>query len=287
MRKFLLYNESGEQKQLQGGNVFLQTPEGLGFENDIEYMQSGGYFVPTSDAQAQVEKTGVLVFTGNGYQEYQDLMNWMLSAQKLILAYNPTNTWYYQHIAVRSIEKSEMRLNGHILEVPVAFLPLSPIYSTYDLNIGVPSQSVQSAKEYTYTYPYTYSNSGVAGLVTFTASAQMDCDWEIELDGAISAPAVTVTRNDTNETIGRVDLTATSAQAGEKIIYNTIAGTAGAVLIDANNDEMDLTPYLGLQTGLPTYFRIPANVSCSLQVSATSLVGLQAKVTVYRYYRTV
>ena len=287
MRKFLLQNEYGEQINLQGGNIFLYAPEGLGFEENVDYMQSNGFFLPTSDAQGQVEKYGTLVFYGNGYKEYQDLMDWILAAKKLSLAYMPIDTWYYQNVSIKSVEKSELKLNGKVLEVPVVFSPLSPIYAPYDLNLTIEGQEAHSNKKYDYMYPYVYSNSGIAGKLNFTFSAQIDSDWQVELDGAISAPAITVTRNDTNEVIGKVDLTATSAQVGETIVFNTVAGRAGAKLIDGNGDETDLTPYLGLDTGLPTYFRIPANVPCSLQITATSLLGLRARMVIYRYYRTV
>lgn len=287
MRKFLLQNEYGEQINLQGGNIFLYAPEGLGFEENVDYMQSNGFFLPTSDAQGQVEKYGTLVFYGNGYKEYQDLMDWVLAAKKLSLAYMPIDTWYYQNVSIKSVEKSELKLNGKVLEVPVVFSPLSPIYAPYDLNLTIEGQEAHSNKKYDYMYPYVYSNSGIAGKLNFTISAQIDSDWQVELDGAISAPAITVTRNDTNEVIGKVDLTATSAQVGETIVFNTVAGRAGAKLIDGNGDETDLTPHLGLDTGLPTYFRIPANVPCSLQITATSLLGLRARMVIYRYYRTV
>lgn len=287
MRKFLLQNEYGEQKQLQGGNVFLYAPEGLGFEEEIEYMQSNGFFLQTTDAQAQLEKSGTLVFYGNGYQEYQELMDWILAAQKLTLGYKPLDTWYYQNINVSRVDKSELKLNGNILEVPVVFMPVSPIYTPYDLNITIEGQTAHSNKKYNYMYPYVYSNSGIAGKVNFTITAQIDSDWQVELDGAISAPSITITRNDTNEVIGIVDLTATSAQVGETIVFNTVAGRAGAKLINSDNTETDLTPYLGLTTSKPTFFRIPANVPCSLQITATSLLGLRARMVVYRYYRTV
>lgn len=287
MRKFLLQNEYGEQINLQGGNIFLYAPEGLGFEENVDYMQSNGFFLPTSDAQGQVEKYGTLVFYGNGYKEYQDLMDWILAAKKLSFAYMPIDTWYYQNVSIKSVEKSELKLNGKVLEVPVVFSPLSPIYAPYDLNLTIEGQEAHSNKKYDYMYPYVYSNSGIAGKLNFTFSAQIDSDWQVELDGAISAPAITITRNDTDEVIGKVDLTATSAQVGETIVFNTVAGRAGAKLIDGNGDETDLTPYLGIDTGLPTYFRIPANVPCSLQITAASLLGLRARMVIYRYYRTV
>ena len=287
MRKFLLRNEYGEQIELQGGDLFFYAPEGLGYADNIEYMQSNGFFIVASEEQSQVEKTGTLVFYGNAYQEYQNIMNWILSAEKLSLAYKPLDTWYYQNIQVTEVEKSELRLEGKVLEVPVVFTPISPIYAPYDLNLTIEGQTAHSNKKYNYLYPYVYSNSGVAGKLNFTITAQVDSDFQIELDGAISAPSITVTRNDTDAVIGKIDLTATSAQVGETIIFNTVAGRAGAIKRDSDGVETDLTPYLGLETGTPTYFRIPANVPCSLQVNATSLLGLRARMTVYRYYRRV
>ena len=369
MRKFLLQNEYGEQQALQGGDIFLYAPDGMGYEDEVEYLQTNGFYLPINAAQAQVEKNGTLVFYGNGYKRYQELMNWVLAAQKLTLAYKPLNDWYYQNIAITRVEKSELRLNGQVLEVPVTFTPLSPIYTPYEQEIKISGETEDRYKRYTYAYQisrdsfgnrisdttepeyigksltaitedaiatpidviriingeevevhgfmlgygnfvwynggyyfvdmnmhwqvltpiycYTYSNTAVAGQIKFTIAAQIDCDFSLTLYGAISAPSITVTRNDTRKTIGIIDLTAVSAQAGEKIEFNTVAGRAGAVLVDSAGHSTDLTSFLGLATGYPTYFRIPANVSCSLQVTAASLEGLKANIKIYRYFRTV
>lgn len=287
MREFLLRNSFGEQKPLQYGDVFLWLPSGLGYGYATEYMESNDFFLPTYTEDAHTPINATLVFfPPNAYAKYQALFNWILGSQDLELAYKPINNWYYQRISIDTVEKSELTRAG-TLEVPIQIMPLSPIYTPYDLNLDIEGQTAHSNKKYDYAYPYVYSNSGVAGKLNFTISAQCDCDFQLELDGAISAPSVTVTRNDTGVTIGKIDLTATSAQVGETIVYNTVAGRAGAVKIDADNTESDLTPYLGLTTGLPTFFRLPANVPCSLQVSATSLLGLRARMKVYRYYRTV
>ena len=287
MREFLLQNEYGEKKQLQYGDVFLWLPSGLGYGFVTEYMEASDFFIPTYTEDEHIPIDATLVFfPPNAYAKYQQLFNWILQAENLELAYKPINDWYYQRVSIDRVDKTELTRTG-TLEVPVQILPLSPIFTPYDLNLTIEGQTAHSNKKYDYIYPYVYSNSGVAGKLNFTVSAQCDCDFQIELDGAISAPSITVTRNDTETTIGKIDLTAASAQVGETIIYNTVAGRAGAVRVETDGTETDLTPYLGLTTGLPTFFRIPANVPCSLQVTATSLRGLRAKMIVYRYFRTV
>lgn len=286
MREFLLQNEYGEQKQLQYGDVFLWLPSGLGYGYVTEYMETSDFFIPTYTEDEHIPIDGTLVFfPPNAYTKYKQLFDWILAAKDLQFGYKPVNDWFYQHISIDRVDKSELTRQG-TLEVPVQILPLSPIYALYGDSIDIQGQSVNVNKKYDYSYPYVYSNTGVAGKVDFTVNAQIDSDWQVELYGAISAPTITVTRNDTGEIIGKVDLSAAAAQVDEKIVYNTVAGRAGAVLIDANGDETNLTPALGL-SALPTFFRLPVNIPCSLQVAATSLLGLRATLTIYKYYRTV
>ena len=59
MRKFLLQNEYGEQINLQGGNIFLYAPEGLGFEENVDYMQFDPLQTDPDISTAIVEDAGI------------------------------------------------------------------------------------------------------------------------------------------------------------------------------------------------------------------------------------
>lgn len=286
MRQFLIQNQYGEQIQLQGGSVFLWEPEGLGFEYDIDFIGTDGFFIETYREVEQVEKNGTLVFKpGTPYQDYRELMSWILSAGKLTLGYNPDSQWFYVNVAVSNVEKSELNIYG-LLEVPITFMPLTPWYTPYNLNLTIDGEGVGDVKRYIYSYPYRYSNSARAGVLDFTVQAQMPCDFELEIPGLVQNPVITATRLDTDEVIGVIDLSQVSADTGETLKFSTVPSEAGAFMLTTSGIQ-DLTAQLGLSTSTNTFFRIPPNVPIEFALTATSLLGVQAFLTVYRYYMTV
>lgn len=286
MRQFLIQNQYGEQIQLQGGSFFLWEPEGLGFEYDIDFMGTDGFFIETYREVEQVEKNGTLVFKpGTPYQDYRELMSWILSAEKLTLGYNPDSQWFYADIIVSSVEKSELNVYG-LLEVPITFMPLTPWYTPYNLNLTIDGEGVGDVKRYTYNYPYRYSNSARAGVLDFTVQAQMPCAFELEIPGLVQNPVITATRLDTNEVIGVIDLSQVSADIGETIKFSTVPSDVGAFMLTSSGVQ-DLTSQLGLNASANTFFRIPPNVPVEFALTATSLLGVQAFLRIYRYYMAV
>lgn len=286
MRRFYIQNEYGEKIELQGGSVFLSGLDGLGFFDDVEYMEADGFFIETRRESGRVKKTGTLVFMPTrAYAGYLDFANWIFAAERLTLAYSADGGWHLCDIDITDMEKTELGVGG-VLEVPVTFMPLSPWYTPYDLNLTMRGEGLQGTKGYPYTYPYRYSNSSRSGALDFSVTAQMPCDFQLTLPGAVQNPVLTAKRMDTGEMIGRVDLSNVSAAAGETIVFSTVPRKAGAVL-QTSQGEIDLTAQLGIYAGIPTFFRIPAGVPMEFSLTAESLLGVTAWLRIYRYYRTV
>lgn len=286
MRQFYIQNEYGEKIGLQGGSIFLWKPEGLGFEDDVEYMEADGFFIETRREPSQTEKTGTLVFQPTeAYKTYRDFANWIFAAQSLTLAYNPDGEWYFLDVDINRMEKSELAI-GRVLEIPVVFAPLSPWYTQYDLNLTIEGEGADNIKKYAYIYPYRYSNSARAGILDFSVSSQIPCDFMVFIPGAIQNPILTATRLDTNTQIGEIDLSAVSAEEGEAILFTNVPKKAGAKLL-TEAGEVDLTTQIGISAGVPTFFRLPPNVPLEFALTATSLVGVQAQIRIYRYLRTM
>lgn len=286
MRRFYIQNEYGEKIELQGGSIFLSGLAGLGFFDDVEYMEADGFFIETRRESGQTEKTGTLVFLPTrAYTGYWEFANWIFAAERLTLAYSADGDWYFCDVDITDMEKTELGIGG-VLEVPVTFMPLSPWYTPYDLNLTMEGEGLQGIKCYSYTYPYRYSNSARAGVLDFSVTAQMPCDFQLTLPGSVQNPILTATRLDTGEVIGRVDLSNVSAAAGETIVFSTVPREAGAVL-KTPQGETDLTAQLGIRAGIPTFFRIPTEIPMEFSLTATSLLGVTAGLRIYRYYRTV
>ena len=286
MRKFLIQNEYGEKIELQGGSIFLHSPSGLGFQDNIEYMEADGFYIETYREPAQVEKSGTIVFKPTeAYKSYFEFMNWIFAAEKLTLGYNPCGTWYYTDIDITSLDKGELGVGG-TLEIPVVFMPTSPIYAPLNLNLTINGDNPQDIKMYTYRYPYRYSASAKSGVLDFTIDAQIASDFSVSIAGPVSAPILTAKRMDTGNTIGRIDLSAVSTTEGETLVFDTRPKRSGARL-ETTDGSTDLTGYIGINSDAPTFFQFPANVPLELELSATSLIGVTANIRVYRYYRTV
>ena len=286
MRQFYIQNEYGQKIELQGGSIFMSDPSGFGFADDVQYMESDGFFVETFREEQQLEKTGTLIFKPNeAYANYFSFANWVFAAQSLILAYNPDGNWFYINIDINEMSKSELTTAG-LLEIPIVYTPVSPWYSPYSLNLTIDGVNTDNAKLYTYIYPYTYTTSAQAGVLNFTAQAQVPCDFEINIPGPVENPVITVTRLDTNTVIGEIDLSTVSADEGETIRFSNVPTSAGATLLTSSGIQ-DLTSQLGISTDLPTFFRLPANIPVEFTLTATSLLGVTASLKIYRYYRTV
>ena len=264
----------------------MYGPSGLGFEDNIEYMETDGYYIETYREPSQIEKSGTLVFKPTeAYKSYFDFVNWIFAAESLTLGYNPSGTWYYMDVDISSMEKEELGVGG-TLEIPTVFMPTSPIYAPLNLNLTISGDDPQDIKLYTYNYPYRYSASAKSGVLDFTIDAQIASDFSVSIAGPVSAPILTAKRMDTGNTIGRIDLSAVSATEGETLVFDTRPKRAGARL-ETTDGSTDLTGYIGINSDAPTFFQLPANVPLELELSATSLIGVTANIRVYRYYRTV
>lgn len=286
MRKFLIQNEYGEKLELQNSSFFLYQPDGWGSSENIEYMETDGFFVETFRAPMQVEKTGTLIFKPNSaYKNYQDFANWIFAAESLTLGYKPINTWYYVDVDLIRMDKGELNAAG-ILEIPVVFAPTSPLYATQALNLSISRSDTSRAKKYGYNYAYKYAATTKAGTVQFTVDAQMPGDFSIAIPGEVSSPVIVARRVDTNTIIGKVDLSAISVPAGATLFFSTVPKEAGAKTT-LGVISTDLTEYIGLDPNYKTFFKIPPNVPVEISVEGSTLDGVQATINVYRYFRTV
>lgn len=286
MRQFYFVNDDGQRYQLQNGTTktFLWQPAGLGFEYDVDYKESNGFFFNMNTAVSQVAKTGVLVFHGpDPYGDYKALIDYLAQSKGLRLAYAPKTQWYYVDIDVESVEKSEIELDG-TLQCSIVMMPKTPFYLPYELNIDLSGDLGTSIKQYDYKYDYVYSNTAVAGEIEFTIPAQMDSGLEITIPGQISAPSLEFFAD--GEKIGEIDLTSISVQLGEYVRYSSIPISAGVYLYSGGS-EADITAQIGLNADYPTFFLLPPNQTIKAVLQADVLTGTTASLKVYEYFRSV
>lgn len=286
MRQFYLQNEYGEKIAFQGGDIFFYEPSGLGFEDNNDYEASGNYFIRTSNEFEQVPINGNLIFMpGDQYQNYFNFANWIFEAKSLKIGYKPAKQWYFIDVDLISLDKEEIN-ELNLLEVPATFYPKTPWYLEQQVKIDIGGELNDNIKRYAYTYPYRYSNTIKKGSAVFTLAAQLPSGFDLTIDGAAYNPIITAKIESTGEIIGQIDLSSMSAQDGEQLYFSTLPDTAGAYLI-TKDGKQDLTPFLDLDSKIPTYFKIPPRVPIEFNINAETPKGLSAKLTINRYYRTV
>lgn len=104
MRKFKLIKGNAEY-DLMSFQHFFNAPDGLGFDINYSFLRSGESFIETESSQAQKTISGEIVF--NGYDKYNEFIEFIGDNEKLILGYMPEDTWHYIPVKIASISKGE------------------------------------------------------------------------------------------------------------------------------------------------------------------------------------
>jgi hypothetical protein len=154
-RDFYLKNKDGEIRNLlydNGGNPlppFLNTPNGLGFEFDVDFREIETSRVITDIRNNYVDITGELIFPS--YGDYRDFVLWVERSQTrfdvelqpenvLRLYYTTNNDDYfsdaYYDVFISKIEKSEKTFEDGLLRCNVTFKKLSNIKKDYVYSVS-------------------------------------------------------------------------------------------------------------------------------------------------------
>lgn len=162
-RKFKLTNARGASYDLQDlSKVSLFNEEGLGYDENADYLRIGTTYLPTSVRIAQHQITGTLVFRGsNVYTRYTEFCRFA-SYAPLTLSYTVDDTEYKIPVRMASIVKTDKQA-PHTMTCSVTFLALGLWYKSVQTDVSG-EESVLNA--YPYTYDDTYS-------VTATQTAEI------------------------------------------------------------------------------------------------------------------
>ena len=285
MRKFMLENEYGVQIPLQYSNIFLYDPSGLGTNDGDDYDEVNGFFIKTSTKTSQTPIQGIFVFDRiNAYQNYRAFTDWVYNGGKLKLGYTTNTEWYYIDISIKSLEKSELN-NVGTLEIPFTFLPLSPWYKQTQTSLYFNVEGNTSEKRYNYSYPYSYSDTAVQNMVEFNVGGHYDGDVILKINGYLSSPILTVTNNDTQEIIGKLDLTGTTIEIGQQLVFSTKPTEAGVFMVE-NGEQTNLINQIVVSASIPTFFKLQKNTTFSAEISASNTITSTGILSILEYYKT-
>lgn len=215
VRKFKLINAEGAEWDLMRKDGFLYAPEGLGINQENEYMRIGSTYELVQRLSAQKTFNFTMVFSG--YDVYREFSRFIIYAP-LKLAYMPLNEWAYADGEITVLGKSEISHESRRLECDAVFTATSLWYIPRAARRT--SADVESPKRYNYTYDYTYADA-INGYIAVVNDSNEDAPATISIMGPVVNPSWYVSVN--NEVVASGSVTATVPD-GNKIVINSKDG---------------------------------------------------------------
>lgn len=215
VRKFKLINSEGAEWDLMRKDGFLYAPDGLGINQENEYMRIGSTYELIQRLSAQKAFNFTMVFSG--YDVYREFSRFIIYAP-LKLAYMPLNEWAYADGDITVLEKSEINHESRRLECDAVFTATSLWYIPRAARRTSPD--VESPKRYDYTYDYTYADA-INGYIAVVNDSNEDAPATISIMGPVVNPSWYVSVN--NEVVASGAITATVPR-GNKIVINSKDG---------------------------------------------------------------
>jgi hypothetical protein len=194
---------------------FLYAPDGLGINQENEYMRIGSTYELIQRLSAQKAFNFTMVFSG--YDVYREFSRFIIYAP-LKLAYMPLNEWAYADGDITVLEKSEINHESRRLECDAVFTATSLWYIPRAARRTSPD--VESPKRYDYTYDYTYADA-INGYIAVVNDSNEDAPATISIMGPVVNPSWYVSVN--NEVVASGAITATVPR-GNKIVINSKDG---------------------------------------------------------------
>lgn len=188
MRKFKLMNSRGESFDLMRRDAFFSTPDGLGFDETIEFAQMGDKYIDTFRCASRMTLSGEMRFAG--YRQYNEFIGFL--TDNLVFMYCPYATWYEADCILQSIAKGEIDPASKELICSVAFTRKSLWHSNRTFIKSNPS--VGDGKVYPYTYPYTYAEA-TSGDMSIQNNGTVQSSCVIQILGPVSNPRWALIQN--------------------------------------------------------------------------------------------
>lgn len=219
IRNFYFENELGERIDCQdiNGNLFLYEVKGLGYEEEIDYVQVGNSFVENSRKMKQNQIDGELEFYNMTYDEYSNFVNFILNAKELKLIYVPKTTnrvEYYRDIDLFKIEKLEED-DYNVLPCPISMNAKTLWYEKQETTKDMSKQNREMRWNFRWDSKFTdYSNRSVL----FENKGHTEAPFLLEVAGYVINPAISIFVD--NEEISKLKLNITLEEY-EKLLYCT------------------------------------------------------------------
>lgn len=276
VRKFKLINSTGAEWDLMQKDGFLYGPEGLGINQDNEYMRIGSTYELVQSLSAQKSVNFTMVFAS--YSVYREFARFIIYAP-LKLAYMPLNEWAYIDGDITSLSKTEINPNTRRLECSAVFTATSLWYIPRAARKT--AEDVENPKRYDYGYDYQYADA-INGYIAVVNDSNEDAPATISIMGPITDPAWYVSVN--NNVVSSGSVTATIPE-GDKLVINSKDGALEVAEYTTDNVPVR-NLYQATDFSRETFVLFPPGNSV-LFISGTSEDPIEAWVQIEEVHDTI
>lgn len=231
IKRLILINGKGEEYDLLS---VVKSPtfqiEGLGYEDETEFVRIGNDFLPLEEITAQGVIEFTMLFWKSVDSTYKKFLSHARHAPLRILYENDVDVFYIP-CRLRSMSKIE-KVGIDIKGVPVSFALTG---NPYRVVSGYASGEIGNGKNYGdtgYTYDYTYSTE-ILNTVELNSDSYLDSPCVLTLYGRLVNP---VWRHYLNGELVESGAYSGTIPAGNKIIVNSKSVPYSVIEYDHNDN---------------------------------------------------
>lgn len=281
IRNFYFENEKGQRIDCQkiNGSLFFYNVAGLGYEEDIEYVQIGDNFIPNQRKIKQNQISGDLEFYNMTYDEYCNFVDFILSASSLKLIYVPkksVRTEYYRDIDVVKIDKTEED-EYKILTCPILMNTKSLWYEAKEVVYSI--DTITNELRWDFDWDAVFSSYDSRNII-FENKGHAEAPFKLELNGEVINPIITIFEDE--KEVKKLNLTSLRIEKGEIFVYNT-KDTEQAIYKTSETSEESLFGFLN--PNFINFYKLRKGVS-TIRLEAENEIT-SGKLTIYVQYKAV
>lgn len=281
IRNFYFENEKGERIDCQkiNGSLFFYNVTGLGYEEEIEYVQIGDNFIANRRKIKQNQIGGDLEFYDMTYDEYCDFVDFILRASMLRLVYIPkksNRTEYYRDIDLFKIDKNEED-DYNILTCPIMMNAKSLWYEAKEVVYTI--DSVTNELRWNFKWNAMFASYDNRNII-FENKGHTEAPFKLELNGELVNPKIIILEDE--KEVKKLDLTGLKIATGEKFIYNT-KDTEQEIARIGSTERTNLFDFLN--PNFINFYKLRKGVS-KIRLEADNEIT-SGKLTIYVQYKAV
>lgn len=282
MRKFYIRDGYGTQYDLNGEQlIWLLNPSGLGVSYANKYSDiKQGFFSPLKQDEWQTQSIVCdFGFLDPAYSVYRSFINWLVTANELIIVYQPFGSEkYYRKVRLDYVEKTEL-FNGVWLKTPASFTCLTPWYLPTTLSVSIQGEDT-GAMQYTFTYDadlvYSADYNGAYGA-ELSPSGHLPAAVKLTYTGGVVSPIIVLEGKTSGTEYGRCQINATASSSVE---FSSLYADSYCKV-----DGADATDYIS--PAYDPFFHLPLSEPCILKILSSATMTGTAEASVYYYFRSV